>query len=36
MEDDQDVTEAIMRRIAALLLPERRGAYADPEPARAL
>jgi len=35
-DDEPEVTETIMRRIAALLPPERRGAYADPELARAL
>ena len=34
--DGEDPTDAIMRRIAALLPPERRGAYADSELARAL
>ena len=34
--EDEDPTQAIMRRIAALLPPERRGAYGDSELTRAL
>ena len=33
--EDPDATDAIMRRIAALLPPDRRGAYADREPLHA-